>query len=523
MPDIDPAALSRPAGGSTTPILGSKSLPLGQAAHKTKTNPLVPPRIDLEPLYVALRNAISAAQWKAYKDAISKFLIGHMSVGELNSILNPILVSPNGEREHLHNRLIVAIYGNVTREMPEPGLAPWVSANDKPIVAAPSKPSSSDAAEKWLKGEIMNLPNRDRRRIKQLSHIETPYDPFESIANAFAEAHRKPMRNADTATTTSGVGMEMNFSNEARKRFAAPLAVESGEFPDASTIESRMLPICYQAGLQSGHTPDSVNLMVNATDTFIKSIIATVLSRTRSNGPGEGSSTGFGMGTGWIQTRSYKRKLHREEEAALRGELFRDKSGLLPIEARAASDREPLSMVDLRLSLDLGDTGLANFPAVSTSITNGYRDGELANYNEYSLLPSVSETLKASESPDEAEAYIGGHSFSTSFGSQATVLHSQSQSQPKPSLPPPHDPMDIDVDITWEGADCFEEVDSLLDACLSDTDYSYGPVYGYVQISVQPTPQISLLYFPASQTQPQIQIYTLRPAPCTHMPPIDFV
>ncbi|KAL5594423.1 hypothetical protein BROUX41_001358 [Berkeleyomyces rouxiae] len=472
MPDIDPAALSRPLGGSATPTLGSKPLP-SVSLHKVKTNPLVPPRIDLEPLYVALRNAISAAQWKAYKDAIGKFLIGHMSVSELNSILNPILTSANGEKEHLHNRLIAAIYGNVTREMPDAGLAPWVSANDKPVVSAPSKPSSSDAAERWLKGEVMHLPNRDRRRIKQLAHVDIPYDPFESIANVFAEAHRRPTRNVET-TTTGGAGMEMNLGNEARKRFAAPLAVESGEFPDASTIESRMLPICYQAGLQSGHSVDSVNLMVNATDSFIKSLIATVLSRTRSNGPGEGSSTGFGLGTNWIQTRSYKRKLHREEESAIRGELLRDKSGLLPIEARAASDREPLSMADLRLSLDLGDTGLSNFPAVSTSITNGYRDGELAHYNEYTLLPSASAIYQNSPRTDEVEIHTTNHSFTSSFGQQSAAPHSQPQPQqqllpppPPPPPPPLDDPMDIDVEITWEGADCLDEVDSLLDACLA--------------------------------------------------------
>ncbi len=71
-------------------------------------------------------------------------------------------------KEHYHNQLIAAIYGNVTREMPDQGLAPWVSANDKPSAAAGSKPVSGDAAERRLKGEVMQLPARDRRRIKDL-------------------------------------------------------------------------------------------------------------------------------------------------------------------------------------------------------------------------------------------------------------------------------------------------------------------------------------------------------------------
>ena len=52
--------------------------------------------------------------------------------------------------------------------MPDQGLAPWVSANDKPTTGTGSKPVSGDAAERRLKGEVMQLPGRDRRRIKDL-------------------------------------------------------------------------------------------------------------------------------------------------------------------------------------------------------------------------------------------------------------------------------------------------------------------------------------------------------------------
>lgn len=56
--------------------------------------------------------------------------------------------------------------------MPDQGLAPWVSANDKPAVGVGSKPVSGDAAERRLKGEVMQLPSRDRRRIKDLQQNE---------------------------------------------------------------------------------------------------------------------------------------------------------------------------------------------------------------------------------------------------------------------------------------------------------------------------------------------------------------
>lgn len=56
--------------------------------------------------------------------------------------------------------------------MPDQGLAPWVSANDKPTTAPAPKPASGDATERRLKGEVMQLPSRDRRRIKDLVQNE---------------------------------------------------------------------------------------------------------------------------------------------------------------------------------------------------------------------------------------------------------------------------------------------------------------------------------------------------------------
>ena len=81
-------------------------------------------------------------------------------------------MTPAGEIEHLHNQLVSAIYGNVTREMPDHGVASWVSANDKPTAGAGSKPVTGDAAEQRLKTEVMQLPSRDRRRLKDLSQNE---------------------------------------------------------------------------------------------------------------------------------------------------------------------------------------------------------------------------------------------------------------------------------------------------------------------------------------------------------------
>lgn len=223
--------------------------------------------------------------------------------------------------------------------------------------------------------------------------------------------------------------------------------MESGEFPDVSNIEVRMTSFCAEAGLQS-HQQEAAQFMSIATETFIKEVMSSVFSRTRVNGPGDSGNAGFGPAGAWVQTHKYRRQLAREEEAFARGELTRDKSGLLPVEAKAASERGPLGMADLRIALEMADCGLANFPIISKSVIYDYREGELENWNDYTYLDGRE---SAAEKEDVEMGGINGK---------------------KPDALPNgvhDDPMDIDNEIYWEGADPTdgEFLDSVLDSCLA--------------------------------------------------------
>ena len=61
------------------------------------------------------------------------------------------------------------MYANVTRDLPDQPVASFVSANDMPTNV--SKPVSGDAAEQRLRMEIMQLPLRDRRRLKDIPEV----------------------------------------------------------------------------------------------------------------------------------------------------------------------------------------------------------------------------------------------------------------------------------------------------------------------------------------------------------------
>ena len=233
------------------------------------------------------------------------------------------------------------------------------------------------------------------------------------------------------------------------------MAVESYEFPDVSNIEARMLPFCYEAGLSNGHSSDASQYMSIATETFIKEVMTVVFGKTRSNGPGESGNAGFGPGNGWVQTHKYRKQLAKEEGAAQRGELTRDKCGLLPIEARAASERGPLGMADLRIALEMGDCGMGNFPGITKSVTYDYREGELENWEDYTWVDDDDRLLTPKREGEDIE--MGGVN-----GNNAKLGHLTNGVEHV-------DVMDIDNDYYWDGAEDGDGdlLDGVLDSCLT--------------------------------------------------------
>lgn len=83
MPDIDinPAALSRPSVSLATPTLATKTLTLSGTGQKpAKASQIIPARIELEPLYTALKAAINPEQWILYKETVGEFFCGMIAM-----------------------------------------------------------------------------------------------------------------------------------------------------------------------------------------------------------------------------------------------------------------------------------------------------------------------------------------------------------------------------------------------------------------------------------------------------------
>lgn len=155
---------------ATTPTLSNNPLPGLNVQTDLTKKPSAPraPRVDVEPLYAAVKSAISDADWTTYKKSLSFFLLGNLNQSELTHKLSRILSTP--ALEHAHNALFTAIYANIWRDPPEAGIATWVSSSDKP--SSGTVKGTHDESEKRLKYEVMQLSRRERKRLKTIPLAE---------------------------------------------------------------------------------------------------------------------------------------------------------------------------------------------------------------------------------------------------------------------------------------------------------------------------------------------------------------
>ncbi|KAL8802337.1 MAG: hypothetical protein Q9200_006615 [Gallowayella weberi] len=367
MPDIDhvhPAALSRSdsiALSIPNPLTLSKTNgPAGPSSSKAQKTTNAAQRIDLEPLYTNLKLAIGD-HWGKYKEAISLFILGHLNQNELSLHIDHY-VCADANTEHLHNQLIAAIYGNVLRDVPDQGVAPWVSANDKPTLL--SKPLAGDEAEQRLKREVMQLPARDRRRIKEVADGQIA-DPLEmQIARSMHEYHiARQIKLPDAVPASAGGQVKTNWDLEIRKRYLPPLASETFEFPSPADLHARMVPICYEESLPNGCPYECAEYVSTALDYYMKAVVSNIVGRVRSDLPGINS-----VGGGVIVTSTHANPTIKE------------------VKKKDLEARKPLGTADMKVAINVGGWGeLAQMPTIVEGMMNDWNEGVLEGwvYNDF--------------------------------------------------------------------------------------------------------------------------------------------
>ncbi|KAG8532562.1 uncharacterized protein KY384_002439 [Bacidia gigantensis] len=367
MPDIDPASLNsaEPLQTSLNPssLTLSKPNAITTSAVAPKaakaSNDKGSQRVDLEPIYTNLKTAVGE-RWADYKEAIKEFVLGKLNQSEL-SLRIDYYICASPETEHLHNSLITALYANAYREPPEPGVAPWVAANDKPsVVGGGAAGKGNDKVEERLRREVMALPGRDRKRLKAVGERDT-HDPNTSATAIAMHEYRvaRSIKLQDSVPASAGGLNKTNWDLEIRKRYTHPLFHETLEFPDSPSIQNRMLPICYEEALPNGPADQCAEFMVTATEMFIKDVVGSVISLTRNNFLSSNAKNGY--------TNGHVGKpppLHSSASMGVPGQ-------------------RPLSKADLRVSLGIASCSLGPMPDIITDVMGSWPEGVLEGWDTY--------------------------------------------------------------------------------------------------------------------------------------------
>lgn len=274
---------------------------------------------------------------------------GNLNQVELTWVLNPILsttplpssITPTPTSIlQLHNQLVTSIYTNIIRDVPPSDVAPWVVATDKPSTAKNAGAvGANDKAEERLKREIMALAPKDRRRVKQVKP-----DANARPAGGLKEIQDYRIELVSRSTDTQKTGT--NWDTETRRKYIQPLAAETLEFPSVSDMQNRIEPICHDEGLlgsTQATTQACAELLEQAAEAYVKTILGELQSRTRSNR------------TDCIHTAKYRNQLRQEQSELERGTLQKTVNGLLPAESDLQSKRDPLASTDMRLAVEMRD------------------------------------------------------------------------------------------------------------------------------------------------------------------------
>lgn len=186
--------------------------------------------------------------------------------------------------------------------------------------------------------------------------------------------------------------MKPDWDLEIRKRYSQPLASETGEFPDTDSIHNRMVPICYEQSLPNGASSACAEFMATATEQYIKSVVGSVLAKTRSNLAGAAGALS-------ITTHRYRQQLDREERMLSKGEVARGVvSNLLPIETKEANARRPIGIGDFRIAIEVGgSSAMGQMPTIVEDIMGGWPEGVLEGWGRHP------DTMDHEEVEDEME------------------------------------------------------------------------------------------------------------------------
>ena len=242
-------------------------------------------RVDIDGLVMKFQKRLGK-KWDDYQMVVSLFLIGKLSRDELMEKLEETLDSTT---IRFHNQLLLANLANCLRAEPSDGMssAGFGSQTQQNKKRKTGRSSQYD----MLKRNILSLPIRERRRLKSITRESGKKGMTNSTLALTRQAilPKVPMkapRGADSqskeiiAATLEQTG---KWSKDVSRAIKAPLCSESFELPDMESLQTRMLGIAREHGLEGSVNPGAAQLLSVGLEYHLKSLIERSLANVKRN------------------------------------------------------------------------------------------------------------------------------------------------------------------------------------------------------------------------------------------------
>lgn len=292
-------------------------------------------RIDVDSLMNEFRRELGPSKWEKYRDSLTHFLMGKLSRAELVKCLKENL-GLSGYAMRNHNTLVLSLLANACREAPpgtESSLAEWKATTR----GGKARHTQIDSTNDRMHKEILSLPVRERRRIKNIAKESAaalkaplilpqppvlvatrqamlPHIPFHQDSSKESR-NSSPMLNAGTTSqaqngerslkeqvrNTTGRGKDkdnspsgtgsslltdpllglhsgrtsgpLTWTQDIIQGFDTPLISESHEVPDDFALGSRMLGIALEHGVLGGIGTGATDMMLVGLETYLSNIV----------------------------------------------------------------------------------------------------------------------------------------------------------------------------------------------------------------------------------------------------------
>lgn len=214
--------------------------------------------------------------WDKYQEALSLFLIGKLSRNEMVDTITPLL--KDGLVKY-HNKLLLMNFANSLKEGPLDSQTEFASFWNKK--ASKTKNVKSSQYEKF-KMNIMGLPIRERRRIKNISRESGKKGKLSASITLTRHAllPKIPMIQ-DKAQQQSHVNNLVQWQQDVVNGINTPIATENYEIPDYDNLSRRMIMTMREHGLTGGLNPQVMEVLLLGLEVHLKNIIESAIDVAR--------------------------------------------------------------------------------------------------------------------------------------------------------------------------------------------------------------------------------------------------